>query len=569
MTNGDSRGKEGVKTVNRVEDVVRPSPPQPPKHDLPQGRKGAPKKGRSRLVRRAWVTARGARRWLKKRPAYSRLSVLWEEREYHLEDADKDLRDTRPPEGVEFELKSIRLMELFPIEDLERLQEGVLKLFPGIENDPDARHNLQSFLKDAPESFVWNHPWKLGHVAREKRFSHFPYREMRNLPEVVHYIDVDVIQFTRSFFILCLDVHLNAGATQKISGLQSTKYIAKVGRWPAIQWALRLSRYLEWQPPSTQRRQAVLEYLQGLRAEIERLFANYFRGYFMNNDAVGDSSKLPALESYVMRGAPQGEEEFGNFLDDNTEWWRSLGCDFFIDSYIHASTEPKLALEMYYLAQYSRSSTAVPHRMVTLEDALIRSSDSSRYPRGKDAFIKEQINRYGVAVTPAAVLWQFLLVMRKRVARLNRAALKLMRVHWWTWFRPKMRQHIRLNNALQQESMVLDRLNIEWEGKIKEQETNPFRAGDWEPLERMKSVLHERAKKPMNLNKLYIEEISERIRSLEQQLEHLRNWHGQHLLNKNAWVTFGLAIIVLLATLVGLVQILPLLKKAILPYIIR
>jgi hypothetical protein len=289
----------------------------------------------------------------------------------------------------------------------------------------------------------------------------------------------------------------------------------------------------------------------------------------MNNDAVGDSSKLPALESYVMRGAPKGEEEFGKFIDDRREWWRSLGFDFYFDSYVSTTTESGLALGTYYLAQYSRSSPAVSHRVVVLEDALISSQEASPHPRGKDVFVKEHISRYGMAAAPATVLWQFLLIMQKRVSRMNRFALKLMRVHWWTWFRPKMRQHIRLNNALQQESMVLDRLNIEWEGKIKEQETNPFRAGDWEPLERMKSVLHERAKNPTTLKKLYIEEISEDIRNLEQQLKHLRNWHGQHLLNKNAWVTFGLAIIVLLATLVGLVQILPIVKKAILPYLLK
>ena len=303
MTDGNSRGKEGAEIVNPVEAVGLPSPSPA----VPQGGRLALRRRRSRFISRVRVTARAARLWVKKRRVYSRLSALWDDNEYHLEDADKDLRETRPPEGVELELKSIRLMELFHIEDLERLQKGVLKLFPGIENDLNVRDNLQSFLKDAPESFVWNHPWELGHVARKRRFLHFPYREMRNLPEAVHYVGVKVIQFTRSFFILCLDVHLTAGVTQKIFELQSEKYVTKVGWWPAVKWILLLSRFLEWQPPSTQRRRAVLEYLQSLRGDLESYFASYFPGYFLSNNAVGDSSKLPALEFLRNERIPPGK----------------------------------------------------------------------------------------------------------------------------------------------------------------------------------------------------------------------------------------------------------------------
>jgi hypothetical protein len=278
---------------------------------------------------------------------------------------------------------------------------------------------------------------------------------------------------------------------------------------------------------------------------------------------IGFSTKLPAIEAYVIKGAPQEKEKFSDFIDNAREWWASWGFEFIFDSFIStAPTESERILKAYSWAKFSRSSLAVPHRVIILEDALLVSQDLSMYSRGKDEFVTEQINQYGMAITPVVVLWQLLLVMRKKVSKLNYSALKLMRVHWWTWFRPKMRQHIKLNNELQRESMLLDRLNIEWERKMKESEKWPLRALDWEQLESMKAVRHERAGKQTNLKELSIGEINEHVQSLDQQLTHLRRWHSQHLINKNAWVSFGLAIIVLLATIIGLIQIIPLVEKA-------
>jgi hypothetical protein len=510
---------------------------------------------------------RSVRRWSKRRPAYQRLSVLWENREYYFVKAEEDFRKSRPPEGAVLELKSVRMMELFHMEDLGRLQDGVLKLFPGIEKDPNARPTIESFLIDAPESFVWDYPWKLGHVAPRRRFMHFPYREMRDLPKEVYYVGVEVVQLTASFFALCLDVHLTADAMGRVNELQSGKYVTKAEWRDAVKWALRLSRSLEFQPPSVQRQRAVLGYLQGLRGDVARRFAPYFGGHFQQNEALGLSSKLPAIEAYVLSGVPQEKERLSKFIDDAREWWRSCGFEFIFDSYISRSPVPSESeniLEVFFWAKYSRSSLTAPHRVIILEDTLLSSIDTSRDPRGKDAIIDEHIESYVMALTPAVVLWQLLLVMGRRVSRLNHTALKLMRVRWWTWFRPKIRQNIKLNNDIQRESMLLDRLNVEWGRKVKELEW-PIKAGEWKPLERMNSVLHERVGKPASLKELAVEEIGDRIEDLDQQLSHLRNWHGQHLLNKNAWVTFGLALIVLFATIIGLIQIAPILKNLLWP----
>src|SRR6266540_3227604 len=43
---------------------------------------------------------------------------------------------TRPPQGVEFQYLSIRLFEVFQLEDFDKLASGVKRLFPELEKNP-------------------------------------------------------------------------------------------------------------------------------------------------------------------------------------------------------------------------------------------------------------------------------------------------------------------------------------------------------------------------------------------------------------------------------------------------
>ncbi len=499
---------------------------------------------KSRLFKKSYIQP--IIKWLKNRAIYQRFVTIEDirDKQFDEERAQKDYEFSRPPKGVELHLRSIRLIELFQIEELERLQRGILDLFPRIEYDLNVKPTIQSLLKDASDIFMTAAHWRIGFVARSKLFIGMPFREMATLPEEVSHINVEVIKFTASSFALCLDVHMTDKATQRVVELQSQQYLPKIHFITRLKWIL-LRKGFEKHSSVVMRRQATLKQLMLWQSELERLFAKYFKGYFYSQPRLHGESILPAIEVFIFNGAPAKEEELSKWIEDSRGWWDSLGFDFFFAAF-------KSRTMIFVWATINSWFRSVPHRLVFFPEAYKYSRHESLHDEIHINFqFEEDLNN----LTPLIIIWHYIHVVRKRVSNLKRATLKEMQFRWWSWFWPHMRPLIRLNSQIQQESMFMDRLSFEWGERVKEITESKGRQSNMMSLLAYRSVLGTEEDERENLRDAPLKLIGGLIESLNKQLSHLRTWYAEYLVSRNAWVTYGLTLVVGLATIVGLISI--------------
>ena len=56
-------------------------------------------------------------------------------REHQRSRSEDEFKRSRPPEGTEIEHLYFRLIEIFHIEEFDKLLEGLIRLFPGLQDD--------------------------------------------------------------------------------------------------------------------------------------------------------------------------------------------------------------------------------------------------------------------------------------------------------------------------------------------------------------------------------------------------------------------------------------------------
>ena len=479
------------------------------------------------------------RNFLYRRPFFQRFSELVQEK-YNPEAAKRDFELSRAPGDVTLKLRSIRLIELFQLEDLGKLHRGILNLFPGIQHEQDSKHTLQSLFKDAADILWTDAPWHVGYVARTKLFVGLPFRRMM-IPEWISHVEIKVIKCTASSFAMCLEVYVTDCATEKLVELQSERYVPM-----QITMKLRLkmaffANSLEEPIYSLTPRAKVLGQLITWRTEVERIFSKYFSGYFYGQHRSATNGLLPSIEIFELSGAPATESELDRWIHDTRAWWDSFGFDFFFSAFRRRG--------MFFSWGESRSRfPSTGHRLVFLTESFRYSHHESLH---SETHIKMEIDEDINNLTPLITIWHYLQVVRKQIGKLKLIALEKMQLKWWSWFWPRMRRLIRLNSDIQNEAMLMDRLSLEWGARAKRITESQTRHDCMMSLLAYRSVLGQKEEERENLRDAPIKMLGEQIEDLNRQLSHLRTWYAEHLNSRNTWVTYGLTIALGIATLVG------------------
>lgn len=481
---------------------------------------------------------------LYRRPFFQRLTQLVEE-QYDAERAKKDFELSRPPKGVTLELRSVRLMELFQIEDLGRLQRGVIDLFPGIEHDLNVRSTIQSLLNEAGDIFLNNAHWNVGYVARTKLFFGRPFRSMTNLPDEISHVDVGVIKFTASSFVLCLDAYMTGAATSRLADLQSQLCEpTRINLRTRLMWAL-FPRGLGKLAHTLTPRDKVLVQLTSWRSKLETLFSRYFLGRSHSRRRIENEPSLPAVEVFVLTGGPAKEQDLDEWIVDTRVWWNSLGFDFFFSAFRSRGL-------IFSWGTINRWFPSSAHRLVFLPESFRDSHHESLHT---ESHINREFEEDLDNLTPLITIWYYIEVVRKRVSKLKLMALKKMQANWWSWFWPRMGPLIKLSSDIQQEAMLIDRLSLEWGARSKQITESQTRHDSMMSLLKYRSVLGMKEEERENLRDAPLKIIGQQIENLNRQLSHLRTWYAEHLNSRNTWVTYRLTVVLGIATFVGLISL--------------
>lgn len=251
-------------------------------------------------------------------------------REHQRRASDKLYNVTKPPEGTELKYQSFRMIEIFHIEEFDKLHDGLLRLFPELQGDV-LNQDFSTSFKGFSENITGG-GWKsIGSISREKGNSLYfgPCRIIHKLPPEVDYIEVSMHKTLPSTIFITFDVHLTDLATQNLLRLQRSHYLSNVKFNSLIPWNM-MKRY-SMESEQTIMTQQIKRWSTSLRIALEHCIEPYLKGYFMRQKT--KQSRLPVIDVYGIKGMPVEEKAFEEWRKHSWGWWDSFGFRFHSDIY--------------------------------------------------------------------------------------------------------------------------------------------------------------------------------------------------------------------------------------------
>jgi len=490
--------------------------------------------------------------WAEKLPRFGGGTISWlqEIREYQRRDSEDTYKRTRPPQGTEIEFLYFRLVEMFHIEEFTELREGLLRLLPGLEDSFRTTDFLAGFRRDA-ETISGGSYRPLGIIARKSRVRFIPsepFREMAELPTEVDYIGLKLHKALPSAFIITLDVHLTKEATQQLIRLQDRHYLPTVRFKKLIPRGMLGGGHSEDSIEGVMQ-QEILGWVDRLRASVEGCINPFLNGYFIKQSS-DNTTSLPVVEVYALRGVPESEEAFGVWLKEAHHWWRSLGFGLYpFDAYKGENL-------MFIWPQRGSSQGETAHRLVVLWEPYVRSINTRGFGSGEKGAVVYHTEYFLNAMVKGITVLRFLELIQRNVEKLRKEVFGSMNMRRFSRYR--MGAYIRLNDTLQRQSMLLDRISLEFD----QQKNWILRDMNVEKVAELKNIETVSNSNPddRNLRDVIFEAIQFRRDLVKNHLSLIKTSFSEYLVTRNMEAMyqlqrsiFWLTIIITIATITGLV----------------
>jgi hypothetical protein len=457
--------------------------------------------------------------------------------------AEKEFRRSRPPEGTKIEYLYFRLIEIFHIEEFDKLLEGLIRLFPGLQDNSRNRDFLTDFRKLAG-TIAGGGMYRLGLIYRDLKGKFFfsgSHCEIKDLPPEVTYVAVALHKVLPSIMFVTLDVHLTEEATERLLALQERYFLPKTRFFNLTPW--KAARGYSQESIEIVRANEIFAWIDNLRGRVEKCIRSFCDGYFMQQ--ISEKPRLPAIEVYGLKGLPEGEEAFQKWSNEARDWSESLGFHFHYDTYSDGKT-------LFTWSHTDSVHRYKGYRLTVLWKPYVESLKSSP-SEGEERDAIMHYTEYTLdAILPCIGVIEFLISARRNVERLRQVVFGSMRIR--SLPRYTLNKHIKLNNIIKRESMLLDRIAMEFE-----QRTNYIRY-EMEPVQDMKETKTiPDGKQGGNLRDIMIESVKFDIGLLKKHLSLITTSFSEYLAARNMQVTYrlqrsiwGLTIVVTIATIAGL-----------------
>lgn len=464
--------------------------------------------------------------------------------DHHKELAEETYKSSRPPEDVSLEFLYFRLTEVFNLEDFDQLQRGLFRLFPDLKNGFFDRFTAKEFTRQT-ESIHGTGYGKLGYVLRDKArrwFGMDVYREISTLPRDVDFIEVWYHKILPSVILITLDVYLTDDATRGLMSVQARRYEPVIRFRNLVPWLAPWRSY-SVSDAESEMRSATLTWLDELRGKVEQSFRPFLTGYFTKQAAPHSVVRLPTVEVFALKGAPEEITAFGEWAAKSREWLDSLGFSFFWDVYTDERS-------IFVAPERHETRHSSAYRLVVLSERYIQSVGTDMHGGDEKRAIKYS-TRYALnAFGNLIALHELLNSIQRTVARLRI-------VTFGSLHRTRgLDKFMRLNRIILRESILLDRIPMEFEQnkrsiKRATREIDGFRQvrPDFGKIEEETF--------PANV----MARLEERMQRLKEQVEHIKQTFSDFLVLKNMRSLYILQWIVLILSVVAILTNWPNIKQ--------
>jgi len=372
-----------------------------------------------------------------------RIHSLQSIRELQRADAQKQFERSRPMEGVSVRFDRLLLIELFPIEDYDDLEQQLRRLFPG---DRKIEETIDSIAGNAESLFQagW---FNVGHIVRENaKPSLYPFAltALPELPEEVKRIEVSVSKILPSLFAVSFDIEMTEKATDRLNSLLNQRFLTEVTFKGILPTRRNLGNRSMLGSDQVMRR-AVLQSLSSLRLRIERSLGSRIRGLFLRMPK-GSSTLLPALEMLSIRDESGDVTAVGETLRRNASWADCFGVTHWLADYLFV--KPGM---LFQWPNDWRGQEMTCYKLVSFNDGKEEPNESQD--------LKYLLLR-GIVIssTPLIAILGIIESVRRDVEKLRFAVYRTLTDE--SSFR-RLASEIRLNNNVQIKEMILSRLQFE------------------------------------------------------------------------------------------------------------
>ncbi len=452
-------------------------------------------------------------------PPFSRglIHQLQTAHEYDRKFSDEYYQQTRPPEGVLLSYDRCCLFEMFPIEEFDRLESGIRRLFPRGE----IRDYFEDFSESADQTVAgaWS---RVGTLV--PRGTHaFPVAmptEAIDLPEHVESVEIWAHRPLPSLFVLSFHASLTKEVTDTLLRVQSAHYMPEVRFWPMIPTNIfyRSSN----NPPEAVEYRTLLSYLKRIRSDLEGCLAPFLSGHFMRRS--GSGPRLPAIEMYTLSGMRPDADVLEEAKHSTRTWWTFFAMEFYA-----WNTFQREHLVFNLNTSLRSTKEDAPYKLLALKDYV---PPDARYSSLED---------FLTAIIPILAVRDFLHTISTEVGKARRSTYRAL-------VRPRffrgLRADIGVSRQLSRQGMLLERVKVELEDSkraLRHSRLSEFANRPEGPIQKK------------NLFETLMERLAFCVKSAESHLQVMRDNFSEHLLVRNMALMYALQWAILGITVVAIV----------------
>lgn len=464
---------------------------------------------------------------------------LQSDREHHREQAQTAFERSRRPQNTQLEYLTIRMIEVFQLEEFEKLRINLKKMFPGLDGGHGGE-TFEDYFGKLGNSLYPGWWLNVGLIYRDKpRLGRNTFR-LPSLPETVDSIQVDLHKILPSLIVITLDIQLNAKANDILMDLHTQKYLPEA-RLESF-YPMDKSFGIGQMSAERSMEQAILGWLERIRKGVEDSIRPHISGYFMQQST--DFAKLPAIEVYGLKRNERRKMKFVTWANNARDWFDSLGFQLYWNTYNNKS----LAFSWSHKSNYD-DNTKIPSRILLFWDDFIKDVNLEMYGGNEKYAATRKVSDFLDSMLIPFIAIEFLSEKIERI--------KKHRVNVFTSMVKKLvgnsnlRKQLKRHAALQEERRAVERFILEFD-QNKERIDKKMSEGGLESLT-YTNLTAKREPPDKNLSEAVMSEINYLRNTYKEHTSFLNTAFSEYIQMLNVDAMYGLQIVTIWLSFVALV----------------
>ncbi|NMC60280.1 MAG: hypothetical protein GYA51_12995 [Candidatus Methanofastidiosa archaeon] len=213
---------------------------------------------------------------------------------------------------------SFTLLEIFPLEKINHLIDGLDKLYEGAYFTDDSRYNYRDILRNMSKNLFVSQVIPFPPIINvDFDCIGLPRGVCYDLGDNITYYTLSLNVIMPSLVVLKINVYLNENISNKLNDIIYKYHKTNIDTVKDFTTKKILS-------PETVKYGEIYDFRASLRSEAINFISNYFKGYFFEEIKRADNSVVPYIDTFSLK-YPMKYKEIVMWKIQNKEFFRCFG----------------------------------------------------------------------------------------------------------------------------------------------------------------------------------------------------------------------------------------------------